>query len=130
MKRLKQRKIRSDLAFLPSFLLLVAFLTINVATSCASVSIPKEIGHNLPPKSSEFEISTFSFSGLLTRNEIPSFSITISCKLLSHHVLQKLYFCKSINRNRIIKSLNIIDIFAAQRLSRDFYTLAVGCLRL
>lgn len=126
----RQRKSRgAQISLLPLWLLLV-FLTVNTASSFASISKPVTIEHQLPPKSSEFEISTWSFSGLQTRNEIPAFSVVVSCKVLVHNNLQKMQFCHSLMKKRIFKSKSISEIIYSQRLAQDYYTLAVGCLRL
>lgn len=111
-------------------LLTIALTVVGCSSVFASFSVPKTIEQDLPPQSSEFEISTFSFGGMQSRSEVPTFSIPVFVKLLSHQSLNKEILHRAYYRRLYGNGLNVGDVLFSKRLSQDFYTLCVGCLRL
>lgn len=110
--------------------LTIGLTVVGCSSVFASFSVPKTIEHDLPPQSSEFEISTFSFEGLQTRSESTTFSVSFFVKLLSHQSVNKENLHRLYYRQMFSKGLDICNVLFSKRISQSFYTLYIGCLRL
>lgn len=130
----KRRTIGSRRQVLDTVLMTAVLTIVLTVVGCSSVfasfSVPKTIERDLPPQSSEFEISSFSFEGMQTRSETPTFSVSVFVKLLSHQSVNKENLYRLYYRQMFSKGLNVCNILFSKRLSQSFYTLCVGCLRL
>lgn len=117
-------------SLLPTLLLTVVLTMVACPSVFADFSVPKTIEHDLPPQSSEFEISTFSFEGMQNRSETPSLSVPVFVKLLSHQSVNKENLHKGFYRQLFFKGMTVNEVLFSKRLTQCYYTLQIGCLRL